>query len=175
MICVLIIWLVYEYIQRQQNRIEKLEKVNSEFLRQKSYQQPTMTMTTLEISVVSSVEDGGVKPWRDQNLSGSYIFAETLNGRPVYKVSCNLRFLIDFIWHLHSHLIQRIEMTDNEIFLNYAAKSERWCFTSGPSYKTQNSLCYLFNDSPGIFTSLYVSKRQRSKLNWSDRRSTTIR
>lgn len=97
MICVLIIWLVYEYIQRQQNRIEKLEKVNSEFLRQKSYQQPTMTMTTLEISVVSSVEDGGVKPWRDQNLSGSYIFAETLNGRPVYKVSCNLRFLIDFI------------------------------------------------------------------------------
>ena len=59
-------------------------------------------LAPLSISVVASNPKN--RAWKDKNLSGSYIFVETVNDRPVYKVrllfpihSCDNR-IISFLF-----------------------------------------------------------------------------
>ena len=50
---------------------------------------------SINVSVVAG-ESSKWKPWKEQNLSGSYSFVETVNDRPVYKVSLVAKIEICF-------------------------------------------------------------------------------
>ena len=105
---------------------------------------------SIHINVVSGNTDKKWKEWTDKNFSGRYHLVETVNGRPVFKVSLLLT-RNTFNIRVVNFLFQRDEKIEKayEIYLWYHGTEKDWRLTIADSFKARNNHTLMKFNSQG--------------------------